>query len=631
MCEVRIDACQRNFLLIAVAAILHACTPVAVAADTVVVNGATRYQTMKGWEAHARAWQVDKLRNAYDPSWKVHAPAIATRMVTELGLNRIQVPLRSGWQNPVDYWAQFVAGALSYTEWKSHNYEKSGSVIQFSEFDFLIETSVLPMATALAARGEKLYVNLGYGDFNTQGFLQGSVSFAANPAAYATFVQAFFDRLKSKYGITADALELLNEPENTAWTGTQIGQALVAAKARLVAAGYPGLNYIGPSPSSAGHMQTMANSMLAVPGAAAALTTLSYHRYDSPGASTIGALDAYAKSKGLQLDMSEWIDATADTLLEDLTVGNVASWQKWAIADRKEAGRTNPQAFYYLCDISTTPPSITMAPNTALLAQYFRYVRLGAVRVAAQSSVTARRPVAFINADGTYVVVVKTTAGTGAQAVTVSGLPAGTYGVRTTTYSGQAADQADVVAAANGTLTVTLADGITTLFGKTANPPSKVAVTEYRHAGWDHYFVTSDPDEMVKLDSGTLPGWVRTGGAFTAYRLGSNSGNPVCRFFSTSFAPRSSHFYTPLPSECTTVDANPNWILEGQVFAMPVPDEDGTCAAGTLPVYRLYNNGHDGAPNHRYTIDADVRIQMIHQGWIAEGSGPLGTIMCSPE
>jgi hypothetical protein len=48
------------------------------------------------------------------------------------------------------------------------------------------------------------------------------------------------------------------------------------------------------------------------------------------------------------------------------------------------------------------------------------------------------------------------------------------------------------------------------------------------------------------------------------------------------------------------------------------------------PVYRLYNNGQGGAPNHRYTIDLTVRAQMIAQGWVPEGRGPNAVEMCSP-
>ena len=57
---------------------------------------------------------------------------------------------------------------------------------------------------------------------------------------------------------------------------------------------------------------------------------------------------------------------------------------------------------------------------------------------------------------------------------------------------------------------------------------------------------------------------------------------------------------------------------------------DGSCAAGFTPVYRLYNNGQGGAPNHRYTTDIAVRAQMIAQGWVPEGLGPDGVEMCSP-
>jgi hypothetical protein len=37
-----------------------------------------------------------------------------------------------------------------------------------------------------------------------------------------------------------------------------------------------------------------------------------------------------------------------------------------------------------------------------------------------------------------------------------------------------------------------------------------------------------------------------------------------------------------------------------------------------------------GVPNHRYTIDPDVRTQMIAVGWIPEGNGPDGVFTCVP-
>ena len=153
---------------------------------------------------------------------------------------------------------------------------------------------------------------------------------------------------------------------------------------------------------------------------------------------------------------------------------------------------------------------------------------------------------------------------------------------------------------------------------------------EYYHAAFDHYFVTAIADEIMKLDNGTFVGWARTNQSFKVNPNPQALLAAVCRFFSTSFAPKSSHFYTPDAPECLIVKANPNWLFEAVVFYMTKADTAGNCPAGTQPVYRLYNNGQGFAPNHRYTTSLVVRAQMIGQGWIPEGYGPIGVIMCAP-
>jgi len=67
------------------------------------------------------------------------------------------------------------------------------------------------------------------------------------------------------------------------------------------------------------------------------------------------------------------------------------------------------------------------------------------------------------------------------------------------------------------------------------------------------------------------------------------------------------------------------WIFEGVVFYVPLPDESGTCSAGSAPVYRLYNDGSGGAPNHAYTANIARRDRLMAAGWIAEG-----TAWCAP-
>jgi len=167
--------------------------------------------------------------------------------------------------------------------------------------------------------------------------------------------------------------------------------------------------------------------------------------------------------------------------------------------------------------------------------------------------------------------------------------------------------------------------------GSGAPPPSPTTVTlvEYYHAAFDHYFVTHLQDEIIKLDSGTFAGWARTGRSFRAWSAPAAGTSPVCRFFSETFTPKSSHFYTSFSSECATVKQNADWTFEGEVFHVALPDGNGACAAATQPVYRIYNQGRGGAPNHRFTTDPALQQEMLSRGWIPEGLG-AGVTMCAP-
>lgn len=160
---------------------------------------------------------------------------------------------------------------------------------------------------------------------------------------------------------------------------------------------------------------------------------------------------------------------------------------------------------------------------------------------------------------------------------------------------------------------------------------TKRPAVEYYHAGFDHYFVTDIPAEIDVLDRGLLPGWSRTGESFNVYADAPKGSAPVCRFFSTAFGTRSSHFYTPDANECAGLRRDPSWQLEAVVFATPLPGPSGACPAASQPVFRLYNGGAGGAPNHRYTTSAATRGQMLAKGWVAEGYGPAGAVMCAPD
>jgi hypothetical protein len=175
-------------------------------------------------------------------------------------------------------------------------------------------------------------------------------------------------------------------------------------------------------------------------------------------------------------------------------------------------------------------------------------------------------------------------------------------------------------------------------YNSTLGPVSSqtAVAVEYYYDVWNFYFETSFPDEIAALDGGAFGGaWKRTGQTFKVWPQAMGSASATCRFFSTAFAPRSSHFYTPFPTECALVQTDPAlhaaWEFEAIAFYIQLADANGLCPAGTIPLYRLYNNGMGGAPNHRYTTSVTVFNQMAAVGWLFEGDGNTKVFACVPQ
>ncbi|MGL4542619.1 MAG: hypothetical protein ACRCUI_08940, partial [Polymorphobacter sp.] len=166
----------------------------AAAPATIDVDTAQRHQTMAGWEATARLWEFDKKADRFDGSWLAQRDAIATLLVDAAGIDRLRLEIRSGAENPVDYWAKFVNGSIGYTEFKRHFYEKINdnddplrldpAGVQFSELDWRVENIVLPVKARVEARGRRFRLNLTYVDFKWSAE-QGSLSHAKQPEEYA--------------------------------------------------------------------------------------------------------------------------------------------------------------------------------------------------------------------------------------------------------------------------------------------------------------------------------------------------------------------------------------------------------------------------------------------------------------
>jgi hypothetical protein len=399
------------------------------AAATITLTPGTTYQTMTGWEVHGWHGEPDCAEAT------LARGTVFDKIVNELGITRIRLEVRSGAENPVDYYAQMRAGQIPYdTTWKQNRYavindngdpnSMNAAGFHFTELDYSITTNVLPMKQRVEARGEQLYINLNYVAFGS-----GNTVHAQSGAEYAELMLAVFQHMDATYGFVPDGIEIMLEPDNAGWTydktqvGVKLGNAIVATKARLAANGY-NPEIIAPSAMNpvANHVE-MWNGIESVPGAAAAVDEISYHRYVT--ASTIPGflptVKADAQAVGARTSMLEHIGSATNDLYDDLTIAHVSSWQQFTAA----ACGTTDDGGTLLQINPGNPPTVTFKSRTKLLLQYFEYVRPGAVRYRATSSTSGVDPVAFRNADGKHVVVVRTG---GAQDLTITGLPAGTYG-----------------------------------------------------------------------------------------------------------------------------------------------------------------------------------------------------------
>ncbi len=163
-----------------------------------------------------------------------------------------------------------------------------------------------------------------------------------------------------------------------------------------------------------------------------------------------------------------------------------------------------------------------------------------------------------------------------------------------------------------------------------AQANAAATAVEFYNADLEAYFVTADQAEISSLEQGAPPGWQKTGYAFSVSSVPALGYLPVCRFFSASFAPKSSHFYTPYATECSTLKAGSVWTYESIAFYLSLPFDNGMCASGQTALYRLYNNGSTGAPNHRYTSSRPIVSAMKVKGWTVEGDASTEVFACGP-
>jgi Big-like domain-containing protein len=437
--------------------------PRATSLGTITVNGQQQFQTMTGWEALQEIGQAECDPRAY----QAYKNEVLDRAVNEIGINRIRVGLRNGYENPTDYWQQKASGQLTFDQWKVYWFRvvndnsdpmaMNQAGFNWGYLDYTVDELIKPLKQRLQAKGEDLWFNLSYTGANS-GALHRD-----NPDEYAEFILAAFQHLQQRNGFVPNSLELVNEPNMGGWNAQQVGNNLVAAKRRLNGAGFfP--DFVGPTATGVVPSVQYFDQMAQIPGVLQALNEISYHRFGQALPSDLQAIAQRGNTNHMRTAMLEHGGSGYEHLHEDLTLANVSAWQQFGLAF---CGQYDVGGMYFMvsgAQLGQNSPVVNTGRMTKFLRQYFRYVRLKAVRVGATSADARFAPVAFRNANGKYVVVVNATA---AGSFTVGGLPAGTYGLDYTTATDYAHALPDATISGSQAITAAIpATGVLTIYAK---------------------------------------------------------------------------------------------------------------------------------------------------------------------
>jgi hypothetical protein len=275
---------------------------------------------------------------------------------------------------------------------------------------------------------------------------------------------AVYQHLQSKFGFVPDAIQAVLEPDNeTGWTPEQIGQAILATAKRLRANNFSPA-FIVPGTTNASKAPTFIDQIAEVGDAMKYVTEFSYHRYCCASEEVLERIADRAWQYGKKTGMLEHIGADYKMLHEDLKLGMNSSWQQYALAGPLTWGDDDGSRYFLVDDKNPARPVIITASRTKFLKQYFKFVRSGAVRVEAITNDQDLDPVAFVNPDKKYVLVIKAA---GPGSVSVEDLPAATYGIFYTTAKQYDAALPDVTITQGQTLHASIPDaGALTIFAR---------------------------------------------------------------------------------------------------------------------------------------------------------------------
>lgn len=386
---------------------------------------------------------------------RVSSEAARSRVIelaaNDLGLNRVRLPLRGGYERPDEQFADFMAGKMTFDQWKKDwhavvndnddPFDADTEGFHWGYLDYTVETLVLPWREHLRARGDDLWLGVTHTGGGRAGLHRD------NPDEYSEYVLQAFRHLRDRYGLVPLSLDIVNEPNKGGWPVERVAANIVAIKQRLAAEGFhPRL--MAPSTTAIDVAVEYTEQMLAIPGVREALTDISYHRY-SGGQFALQRIGALSDSLGYGAAMTERIGADADTLYQDLTVAGASAWQQFALVNCAPLGSATKGLYIVFREVGAAADStVQLTHASRILRHYFRQVRLGARRVRVDArAVGDLKVVGFENPNGGLVIAMH---GGDGRELTLLGLPVGPYAVWTTDQDAESTRTDSVRVAGDG-------------------------------------------------------------------------------------------------------------------------------------------------------------------------------------
>jgi len=489
------------------------------AQNLINLNENITYQTMVGWDIMGQAGlQADLF---YETNMEVHyslyIDTLVSLLVDQMGGNMIQLDgLRCGYENNTDYWQVFWMNQDpgSHSDWRNNRYVPindnndpfsiNWNGFKFSELDSTISNLVLPLRQKLATeRGESLYVYLNYVDFATSAF-----EHRENPEEYAEFVEAAIEHIYNTWGFYVDGIDVINEPDNGSDPGwdssTKVANCTKALIDRIQSRGWD-IDIIAPATLSMGRADNFFDNTWShlADDDTSYFRLLAYHRYSGSSAGNLQNIEDRVLAHPLLGGfMNEWWHNGNgyQILHEDLKNGANAAWQQ-GVACSPFSGSKTP---LYRVDTTQSPPHVYLADKTKYTMLYYRYVRPGAVRIEAATTNNDFDPLAFINTDGKYTVIVKADQGGDFM---VQGLPPGLYGLKYTTSNEYDISLPDVTINPGDILNTNIpAQGVITIFTQgVLGPAPDIDVTPSSHNYGDIALGDSSSQTFVVSNEGLLP------------------------------------------------------------------------------------------------------------------------------